>query len=752
MNNYNYKGAAALLCAALCLGSCSDQFLQDKKSYGSFGAATIYEDYDGAKTRIDYLYNLLLPVSASGIDYDTPSTGVADIYSKSTEEFAGLSAFVDPETIVDYTNVQDLIFRETKNVSPYGRIRECNDIIEGVEGSKSLNEEQKHELLGQAYFFRAWCYYRLVKVYGGVPIIDHVQNPIVGNDGGNELVVPRSTTKQCIDFICADLQKAADYLPAAWPYAGEDFGRVTAGTALALKGRTLLLWASPLFNRADDKQRWADAYEANKAAIDKLDESGVFGLAYEGNPGVNATNWGKMFVNYTGSDGSKSEAVFVTLYNKIPWVEASDYHKYNNWEHTVRPKNAMGGGGLTPTSEIVDLFPMADGKRAGESAYTYDKQCFFLNRDPRFYRTFAFPGVRWRFTGNPSANSKPAGNNGQVFDYPYNGEDYALWNYAWYEDESNEQNPGKSGFTADGLAGSHTGVYVNKRSDDLDVNETPLYTFNIQAASNGAPSGFKQSAAPYMEIRYAEVLLNLAEAACGTGDAGHMNEAYEALKRIRSRVYPSELAAKDYGLDASIRSDRARLFSAILYERQLELAYEGKRFDDMRRWMLWDGGQGQEALKASWKLTGFGGTTCQYLGVAPLNGTRRHTIEVYTAKFTAEEKNGSDPLYTLRPSAINLTRAGLTAELTGNAAEPVKELTDKNVLSLVNFYRNNQLTRKDYNADGNSVENVIRFKPNCYFIGFKQNMMQNNTTLEQTVGWTDINRGGADGTFDPLAE
>ena len=207
MNNYNYKGAAALLCAALCLGSCSDQFLQDKKSYGSFGAATIYEDYDGAKTRIDYLYNLLLPVSASGIDYDTPSTGVADIYSKSTEEFAGLSAFVDPETIVDYTNVQDLIFRETKNVSPYGRIRECNDIIEGVEGSKSLTEEQKHELLGQAYFFRAWCYYRLVKVYGGVPIIDHVQNPIVGNDGGNELVVPRSTTKQCIDFICADLQK-----------------------------------------------------------------------------------------------------------------------------------------------------------------------------------------------------------------------------------------------------------------------------------------------------------------------------------------------------------------------------------------------------------------------------------------------------------------------------------------------------------------------------------------------------------------
>ena len=66
-----------------------------------------------------------------------------DIYSKSTGEFAGLSAFVDPETIVDYTNVQDLIFRETKNVSLYGRICECNNIIEGVEGSTSFTEEQK---------------------------------------------------------------------------------------------------------------------------------------------------------------------------------------------------------------------------------------------------------------------------------------------------------------------------------------------------------------------------------------------------------------------------------------------------------------------------------------------------------------------------------------------------------------------------------------------------------------------------------
>ena len=743
MNNYNYKGAAALLCAALCLGSCSDQFLQDKKSYGSFGAATIYEDYDGAKTRIDYLYNLLLPVSASGIDYDTPSTGVADIYSKSTEEFAGLSAFVNPETIVDYTNVQDLIFRETKNVSPYGRIRECNDIIEGVEGSKSLNEEQKHELLGQAYFFRAWCYYRLVKVYGGVPIIDHVQNPIVGNDGGNELVVPRSTTKQCIDFICADLQKAADYLPAAWPYAGEDFGRVTAGTALALKGRTLLLWASPLFNRADDKQRWADAYEANKAAIDKLDESGVFGLAYEGNPGVNATNWGKMFVNYTGSDGSKSEAVFVTLYNKIPWVEASDYHKYNNWEHTVRPKNAMGGGGLTPTSEIVDLFPMADGKRAGESAYTYDKQCFFLNRDPRFYRTFAFPGVRWAFANDP----RNADNM-----YPYNGPDYVLWNYVWYasaEDRDNVESG--TNFGPDGLMSNAKGIYVRKRSDDYDVNNSPLYEWSDDRH-------FGRSAAPWMELRYTEVKLNLAEAACG---AGHMDEAVEILKEIRRRVGYTG----DCGLDATLSSDQAACMSAVLYERQIELAFEGKRFDDMRRWMLFDGGTGTvKDAPSTWKLTGWNGNTCTWLGYRAMNGQRRENMEFrvsndyndglggrdYPNGDSYVGDNNPDPLCGIAYGTDGTVNSGERAAAVMDLRQPVADQQE----ALKAFYTK-YLTykkKKGDSYDSNHSELYFQYQPNYYFLGLAQSAMSQNPAVEQTIGWGDHNHGGANGTFDPLAE
>lgn len=159
-------------------------------------------------------------------------------------------------------------------------------------------------------------------------------------------------------FICDDLDLAASYLPARWPNDGQDYGRITSGAALALKGRTLLLYASPLFNRADNTERWKDAYEANEAAITAL-KAGNFGLAYESDGGTsNAKKWAQMFATYTGAD----EGVFITLYNNISPVASQNVHKYNLWEQGIRPGNINGSGGKTPTSELIDLFPMADGK------------------------------------------------------------------------------------------------------------------------------------------------------------------------------------------------------------------------------------------------------------------------------------------------------------------------------------------------------------------------------------------------------
>ncbi len=731
-NLYKITSIAVMATAMIFSSSCSDQFLQDKKNYGNFGEE-IYDSYVGAQSRVNTLYNYLLPSSTGSIAWNDVSSGSNDISATSTEEYGGLSDFVNPTVIMDNKNVPDYIFQEfgsTNNKSPYGHIRECNMVIDGITKSTALKDSEKNELLGQALFFRAWAYYRLVKIYGGVPLVAEPQNPIIGDDGGVGLAIPRSTTKEAIDFICGDLELAATYLPAVWPKPATDFGRITSGTALALAGRARLLYASPLFNRSDDPERWKLAYEANDAAIKEL-KKGNWGLENEGNPGVNASGWAGMFALY-----ASKEAVFVTLHNNVKAGVGTNYNKNNGWENSIRPVNTSGGGGKSTTAQMVDLFPMIDGKKPGQSAYLYDDQLFFLNRDPRFYRTFAFPGVEWKFEGTPGGQAD------HPEQYPYAGNNYVLWSYAWYEKADDQTKDDQAGYGADGLGDNNKSVYIRKRTDDAAIS-SPLYVYDNANSSKA----FQYSGAPYIEMRYAEVLLNFAEAACG---AGHAQEAIDALKLIRQRVGYTG----DCGLDADLVNNRAKLFAAILYERQIELAYEGKRFDDMRRWLLWDGGAGQENLNASWKVTGYNGNTCTYLGVAPLNGQRRTGIEIRVADNIgqAAELDGKDPIIAkgiTRPTAINLMKDVTTSKVVGEDQEP-SDVPNKAIDNLADFYRQN-LQRKTRRVDG-SLEYNVSFKPQYYFIGFKTNMQSNNVTLKQTIGWPDVQNGGANGTYDPLAE
>lgn len=740
MNKINFlKSATIVAAAAVTLVACSDDFLKEKKNYGNFDSSNVYGSYDGALERVNTLYAQMLPQSGGGDGNgignvnNTTSVGWADKWAKSTEEFGGFSIFVNPEEelVYNHSSMFDYLYVANDVYSPWGHIRNCNDIIENTEAADGMTQEEKNKILGQAYFFRAMQYYMMVKIYGGVPIILTKQNPVGSNP---ENIVPRSPAKECVAAICDDLTKAGEMLPAVWENAANDYGRVTAGLALALKAKTLLMYASPLFNRSDDQERWTAAYEASKEAIAKLQEGGI-GLAYETSGGENnGANWAKMWSSYTCSDGGTSEAVFVSLHNTQDNISGQpNYGKWNATEHNIRPKNTNGGGGLTPTSEMIDLFPMADGKKPGESSIEYDKKKFWLNRDPRFYRTFAFPGVQWQFSEG-TLNLAGDALKDKIPSRYATGRSYELWSYTWYDKESDQSSLSASGWTADLLEGTNHAVYVRKRTDDLHLNSTPFYVFSESASS---PKGFQQSAAPLMVMRYADVLLDYAEAACG---AGQYAEAIDALQKIRKRV--GYTAENNHGLDADLSGNRAKLFAAILYERQIELAYEGKRYDDMHRWMLFDGGVGQAALSPNWELKGFGGNTCTYLGVEPLNGKKRHTLILYSSVVSTKD-NDHDPLLSARPAALTLDEAITYDAATGTYG-------DAKVKALADFY-DMSLTRKDNNADGNDDALTITYLPKYYFLGLKQNAMQTNVTLLQTIGWHDLSKN-ADGTFDPLAE
>src|SRR5437763_14174876 len=113
---------------------------------------------------------------------------------------------------------------------------------------------------GEAYFFRAWRYWEMVKRYGGVPLVLVVQNLT------DSLNLPRSPTSVCMAQILSDLDQAIALLPQISVGAGND-GHAHQGTGLELKGRVQLYCASPLFNcRTPDMQLWQTAYAANLAA------------------------------------------------------------------------------------------------------------------------------------------------------------------------------------------------------------------------------------------------------------------------------------------------------------------------------------------------------------------------------------------------------------------------------------------------------------------------------------------------------
>lgn len=743
--------------SAFALSSCSDSFLEDKKNYDNVNA-DIYNYVSGCNGRVNDVYSWCLP-QTTDMTWKFSSIGNADAAGKSTEEYSGFSVFVDPQnelTSMSSTNgVPDyFVGDDAKNIqsSVYGRIRNINDVIKGI-SEGGIDQENKDKLLGQVYFFRAWCYYNLVKWYGGVPIVTDVLDPVETS------FTQRSSAKDCFDFILSDLDKSAELLQ---PYtesgqwsSGSDYGRVTSGTALALKGRVLLLWASPLFNRSNDVSRWTTAYETMKNELSRIDACG-YGL-YTDNSNVNGSTFAKVFMH----SANNPEAVFFTQHNAVVG-DGEDNQKNNVWERTIRPSNT-GGSGKQASAMLVDLFPMSDGKvPAGAGTYTklesssetYDSEVPFVNRDPRFYRTFCFPGFRWAYNGDAT---KVEANNPD-----YNsGHDYVLWNYVWYEslDDAGDPESGNS-YAADNLGDSKAGVYVRKKSDDYDISSTPLYTYkNIKG--NAAPYFSK---AQLIELRYAEVLLNLAEAACG---AGEMAEAVKYLQQIRARA--GYTSANNYGLQSNLASDQATCMSAILYERQIEFAYEGKRFDDCRRWMLYDGGATQvSGAPSTWTLTGWGGNTCTWLGVKPLNGQRRENIQYRVAnKYgTAKPQYGEDPLLA---AGTERSFKSLIATTTGSGDEEETTYTEgdtytgvdlrktdltEQLRGLRQWYKDNLVYKvsKGDARDSQKTDLYMNFLPKYYFLGLSSGAMNENVGLLQTIGWEDYNNGGAAGTFDPLAE
>lgn len=395
-----------------------------------------------------------------------------------------------------------LVLESLKDYWYYDKIRNINLMFQKLQAS-TLEQDMKDKLMGQGLILRAWRYFQMVRLYGGIPIVLEPQE-LTG-----DIYVTRNKTSECISQICKDLDDAYTLLP--WQWTGNDEGRFTKAAALALKGRVLLYYASPQFTPNSDAGRWADAYNANKSTMTELEAQG-FGLYPD-------------YENFWYNEMNE-EVVMATRYSASS--ESVGYG--NTWNAVTRPLDEAQNytGSNHPTWDLVQSYPMITGESVDKSTL-YDPVLFWKNRDPRFKSSIVYNASVWELSGKIGRKQ---------------------WTYVG----------------AQGGATSQTGFYCRKA---VDKSLTPAQS--------------QYSSTDWVEIRYAEVMLNFAECAAETDKT---DEAYPILKAIRERAGIQPGIDGMYGLKKGMSKND--MVDAIMLERKIELAFEGKRYWDLRRRRLFE--------------------------------------------------------------------------------------------------------------------------------------------------------------------
>ncbi len=553
-----------------CLLSSCEKVL-DKTNLGTVSEDLVWNDVKLADAFVSRIYDRNLP------------TWNRDLSDRCDESNGG------------ETYMYGQLTEESVNTWRYSQIREINILLDKIDGG-TIDEADKNRMKGEAYFFRAWTYFQMVMDHGGGPII---LKPLTLDD---DLYPSRAKTSEVMNQIISDIDLAIGLLPEITASSGNNNGRLHKGTAMAVKGRILLYYASPQFDPDQTAGRWQAAYNANRAAKDYLEDKG-FGL-YEDFPNI----W---------FDEMNKEVIFVARYEYPLKVEPTQ------WANATRPLDVSTNrhGGNQPALEMVEAFPMQDGKTIDDptSAYTYDPEYYWLNRDPRFYYTIVY--------------------NGCIYEVGMAGREPGRIQWTWVGSEMNSP--------------TQTGFYSRKA---IDEDAAATYAMN--------------SDVDFVALRFAEVLLNLAESA---NKVDKTDEAYEQLKAIRDRAGIDPGTDNMYGLAAGM--DKDQMHEAVLYERQIELAFENHRYWDLRRYRLFE---------------------------SKLNGTRRHGH--YTTILITKDE-------------LDELQSSLSAA------------------ALVNHLETNYT---DYFKDSVMVLDLhfeIDWQPEYYFYAIHPDNIELNTNLEQTLGW-----------------
>ena len=417
-------------------------------------------------------------------------------------------------------------------------------------------------LKGEAFGLRAIFYYYLLQAHGGyaddgvlygVPLLTEPE------DGSSDFNQPRATFAECVKQCFADCDSAMALLPevykdieseseipAKYKALGANFsgynlvfgdkarGLISARIAEAVKAQVALLAASPAFR---DQSGVTSAEAATLCANVLKRIGGLEGFDKDGNI------WYK---NKTKLEPSAAEMP------EILWRE--DRHKNAEQERENFPPTLYGNGRVNPSQNLVDAFPMRNGRPISDAQSGYNAKNPYANRDPRLDEYVIYNGMTFRKT------------------------EIITGNYPKINDKGNPEYDDNLGY---GSSSTRTGYYLKKLLRD-DVS--PLSSSLIEQQHI------------YPRIRYTEIFLAFAEAANDawgpkSDPTGIGFTAYDVIKAIRERA---GLATNEIGValpegDVYLEEcagDQAKMTNLIRNERRIELCFENKRFWDLRRWLL----------------------------------------------------------------------------------------------------------------------------------------------------------------------
>ncbi len=554
MKKFIYIILSFLSLAALV--ACED-FLDKREDSDGLDESVIYRDYESIRGYLDNVYNNLeffnyMTSRDNGTSGREHVSVMADesayCYNGSTFNQFCSGAWLITTKAANVTEIGD--GNLTNIGKSYPSLRIVNRIISNID-QVPLNDTQRNEILGQAYFFRAWFYFQLIKRYGGMMKIDRVF------EGGDD-DIPRLTYHESSEWMVGDLDEAIKMLPDRWDDI--NYGRPTKLAAMAFREMALLYDASPLMqndlttieNHGYDKERAATAAKAAWEAISYM-------TSHEAATGVRMATADEYMNQFWFPEGEirRVEHIWTGRYNINTTLRSQTIRSFWLYGDMTGQTGTESMAMTCPTLNAVNMYERKgpdgiyypiDDPRSGY-AFTMDKA--WTDRDPRFYNNILIPGDEWGT-------------------YKSGATHYIR---LWQGCKATEDYKTNSNVNARELSGFMCRKFVWPEANQKHTAST---SGSVTYVTNYTTTVY---------IRATQLYLDFAEASFeATGSATSRVEgcgmsAAEALNLVRNRIGVTDIAS-------DIVSSPDRFREAYRRERGVELMFENNRWWDVRRWMI----------------------------------------------------------------------------------------------------------------------------------------------------------------------